>query len=90
MSPKRTPAEPSVLFVKPQSISADDKASLASAGIIVVEIDDPSSVKLVRAHSEISGSDMMMAALRAVNGYDGGVRSALVRELMKIIDPQSK
>ena len=75
--------EPAVLFVKPQSVSADDKGALALAGIIVVEVEDPTAVKLVRAHSEVSSSDMMMAAMRAIDGHScDSVKASFVRHLM--------
>lgn len=43
--------EPSVLFVKPQAIKSADKKLLSAAGVIVVEIDDPSAVRFVKAES---------------------------------------
>lgn len=80
-------AEPAVLFAKPQSIAADDKAALASAGIIVVEVEDPGAVKLVKAHAEVSGGDMMMAAMKAINEHGcESVKGAFVKHLMARIE----
>ena len=59
-------ADPCILFVKPNTISAADKEVLCAAGVIVVDIDDPSSVKFVRAGMEISGSQMLQCAARAL------------------------
>ncbi len=79
--------DPAVLFVRPQSIATDDKAALVSAGIIVVEVEDPSSVKLIKAHAEVSGSDMMMAAMKAINEHGcESVKGAFVKHLMARIE----
>lgn len=58
--------DPAILFVKPKAITAKDKKALQGAGVIVVEVDDPQSVKLTRAHAEIEGSDLLMAAVEAI------------------------
>ena len=62
--------EPAVLFVKPGAIKANDKGRLSKAGIIVVEIEDPAAVKLVRAGMELSHSDLLMAAMQAITPSD--------------------
>lgn len=59
-------SEPVILFVKPGAIRADDKAALATAGVIVVEVENPQDVKLVRAHAELSGGEMLLAAAKAI------------------------
>lgn len=51
-----------MLFVKPQSIQPDDKQRLEEAGVIVVEVDDPSSIKLMRAGAELPGSMLLKLA----------------------------
>lgn len=33
--------DPTILFVKPNAISAKDKAALRKAGVIVVEVENP-------------------------------------------------
>lgn len=62
--------EPTVLFVKPQAISAKDKKALATAGVIVVEIDDPTAVKLVRPQAtppELEHGDLLFAAMTTIS-----------------------
>lgn len=59
-------SEPVILFVKPKAISARDKKALSNAGVIVVEVDDPSAVKLTRAAAEISSTQMLALAARAI------------------------
>ncbi len=58
--------DPAILFVRPQSISADDKARLERAGVIVVHVDDPQAVKLVRASAELPGSELLSIAAKAI------------------------
>lgn len=58
--------EPTIMFVKPGAISADDKATLHGAGVLVIEIDDPQAAKLVRAGVELDAGAMLDAAAKAV------------------------
>ena len=60
--------DPAVLFVRPKAIKPHDKAKLTKAGIIVVEIDDPKHVKFARPSAELDGSDLLRAAVKAING----------------------
>jgi hypothetical protein len=62
--------DPAILFVKPKAISQRDKKLLRDAGVIVVEIDNPSDVKFTRAGTEISGSAMLLAAAKAIPQSD--------------------
>ena len=59
--------DPAILFVKPKAISNADKKALRSAGVIIVEIDNPTEVKFVRAGYEIGGSEMLQCAARAIS-----------------------
>lgn len=59
-------SEPTIMFVKPSAISADDKATLQGAGVIVIEIDDPQSAKLVRAGTELDVGELLNCAAKAI------------------------
>lgn len=59
-------ADPTILFVKPTAISSADKRALAKAGVVVVEVANPQDVKLVKANTEIDGSEMLMCAAKAI------------------------
>lgn len=59
-------SDPSILFVKPRAISSKDKKVLQSAGVIVVEVDDPASAKFVRAGTEVDGGAILKAAAYAI------------------------
>lgn len=58
--------EPSLLIVKPGTLSIADRELLVRASIVVVEAEDPASVRFLKPNAEVSGSDMLMAALAAL------------------------
>lgn len=88
--------DPAILFVKPGTIKGDDKDRLAAAGVVVVEVDDPQSVKLVRAHAELPQSALLEAAALAINEPGVGrsslseVRVAFAENVCKAIVEQRK
>lgn len=57
---------PTILFVKPKAVSTKDKSALRKAGVIVVEVENPADVKLVKANAELSGSALLLAATRTI------------------------
>jgi hypothetical protein len=65
--------DPAILFVKPKAISGRDKKALQAAGVYVIEIADPSNAKFVRAGAELSSTEMLHAAAKAIaeNDYSG-------------------
>ncbi len=72
--------DPVMLFVKPNAISVEDKATLKEAGVIVIEVERPNDVKLVRAHSELSGGELLQAAARAISETPDGSFANEVRK----------
>lgn len=60
------PDDPAILFIKPNAISPADRTTLATAGILVIEIDDPSSVKFTRAGMDIPQNGLLAAASKAI------------------------
>lgn len=71
-------SDPAILFVKPKAISQSDKKMLQQAGILIVEIDNPADAKFIRANSELSSTEMLAAAAKAMteSQYGGEVRKA--------------
>lgn len=55
-----------ILPVKPGTISEPDKTALREAGIIVIEVESPAEIRLLRAESEISASGFLHAALKGL------------------------
>lgn len=78
-------SDPAILFVKPKAISVKDKKALQGAGVIVVEVDDPSSVKLVRAHSELSSGALLSAAAAAIQNGNWNVKNAFAEAICAAI-----
>jgi hypothetical protein len=66
------------------------KHDLRKAGIVVVEVEDPSRCQFIRSTEVISGDDMLWAAFKALNSQDTtgakAQREALARNLVKIVD----
>lgn len=73
-------SDPVILFVKPNAISPRDKKALSTAGVIVVEVDDPQAVKLVRASVELDGGALLRAAAQAMTHVRAGAYASDVRE----------
>lgn len=67
--------DPTVLFVKPRAISQRDKKALQNAGVIVVEIENLMDAKFIRAGVELSASDMLLAAVAAIQVSDFSVKA---------------
>lgn len=57
-------------------LSTRDRTALCKAGVIVVEVEDPSRCQFIRATEPLSGDDMLWAALDALrrkfDGYNKG------------------
>lgn len=61
----------SLFIAKPGTLSAADKKELRKAGIVVIEAADPADFRFIRAEAEVSGSDMLFAAMEALQNADG-------------------
>lgn len=75
--------EASVLVLKPRQIKAADRAALRDMGVVVLEVDDPADVRFLRPATELSSSEMLAAALRAIKSYGG--TSYLGKEIIKAV-----
>jgi hypothetical protein len=60
--------DPAILFVKPKAISQRDKKALQSAGVIVVEVENPSDMRLTRANADLSSTQLLVCATQAIAG----------------------
>jgi len=63
------------MFVRPDAISADDKATLRDVGVIVIEIENPQDAKLIRAGTEIEAGDLLNAAAKAVQASEYSIKA---------------
>ena len=76
-----------ILVTKRGVLNRYDKAKLTKAGIVCVEADDPSEVKLIAASgAELSAGGMMLAAMRAMVRVDlsnpSQVRTAFMEQML--------
>jgi len=83
-------SEPAILPTKSGAITAKDKVILRKAGVIVVECDDPASLRLIKPYAELDGMGMLVAALRGMaakhNKYNDSAASIMVDEMQKMIE----
>lgn len=56
-----------ILVVRPKTLNAADKKALRVAGVVVVEANDPTEVRFLRADSELSSGDLCVAAMNALS-----------------------
>lgn len=82
-----------ILVTKPDTLNRRDKSALRRAGIVVVESDDPTGVKLISAdRGEMSASGMLLACLRAISKDDwtGNVAHKLPGIMLGIFEAEIK
>lgn len=83
------PTDPALMLVKPGAVSAEDKTALRDAGVIVVEVEDPSAVRFMRAGYELPTTALLGAAVEAiiksggstVQRFGEGVGAAILAQL---------
>jgi hypothetical protein len=72
------------------------KRDLRKAGVVVVEVADPSKCQFIRSTEMISHDDMLWAAFKALNHNGGSYskgneqREQLARNLMTVLDATRK
>ena len=75
-------SEVSIVAVRPKAISVKDKKVLAAAGVIVVEMDEPETLRFLKPNAELDGSDMLLVALEAMQKHsDNLINAEFVRLL---------
>lgn len=75
-----------ILVTKPGTLNQRDRASLRRAGVVVVEADDLSQVKLIQpSGNELPAHDMLFAAMQAINatGYAADARDAFAKAVLE-------
>lgn len=56
-----------ILIVKPRSLAAADKKLLRENGVVCIEANDPSSVRLITMEGQaLSGNDLFLCAVKAL------------------------
>lgn len=64
-----------LLPVKPGTISAEDRTTLRAAGIVVVEHDEPHTLRLLTPTAELGTSDLFACAMHALTGASATMAS---------------
>lgn len=74
-----------IIITQPQKISQKDKGLLIKNGCLVIEVDDPTKVRVLSAeteHMNISANNLTMAALEAIASSSwADTHTAFVRNL---------
>ncbi|WP_375490258.1 hypothetical protein [uncultured Jatrophihabitans sp.] len=60
-----------VFLCKTGQLKPASRKALRDVGVVVVEVDDPSTCQFVRSEARVSGDEMLHAAIRALR-HDGG------------------
>lgn len=74
-----------LLPVKPGSLKSSDKAKLSKAGIIVIEHDNPSELRLIAPGHEIDAGELLLAAMRGVM-RDHSAKAAFAENFTKFLE----
>jgi hypothetical protein len=80
--------EPTLLPVKPGSLSKEDKAALREVGVIVIEHDNPETLRLLKPWAEVDSNQMLMCAMNALCDEtvgSQGARSFFTKLLHKVM-----
>ncbi len=64
-------SEVAILPVKPGTLTKADKAELKKAGVIVVEHENPSELRLITPTTQVSSGDMLYCAMKALRASTG-------------------
>lgn len=76
-----------ILVVKPKTLNAADKKLLREANVVVVESNDPGSVRFLQAEGPaLAPNDMFWAAMTAIasDQYTGNTRKKFVANLASL------
>jgi len=65
-----------IFMAKRGVLSNQCKADLRKAKIVVVEVDAMDDAKFIRSNAEVEGSEMLRAAMKALNSHSGSSSSS--------------
>lgn len=78
-----------ILITKPGALNQRDRALLRRNGVVIVEAESPSDVKLIAASgAEVSAGNMLFAALSALKSdqYSDNTNQVFVRALVAAME----
>ncbi len=78
-----------VFLCRTGQLTTGSRRELKRAGIVVVEVEEPSACQFIRAGQPVSADDMLWACLDALNvdsgSYGRDQRERLARNLLRIV-----
>ncbi len=80
-----------ILVVKPGMVKRADKRLLNDSGIVVIETDDPQSIRLITPEVEFSGSELLLAALVALDSSPlSQPKENMIKIMRKLLEAKSQ
>lgn len=78
-------SEITLLPVKPGTLTEEDKSSLRNAGVVVIEHEDPASLRLLKPACELTSNELLLAAMRGVM-RDDGAKQVFANNVAKFLE----
>ncbi len=79
-----------IIIVHPNSLDKATKQRLTKANVILIEHENPDSVRIINPTTDIYTNDVMMSALKGANQSSAG-QSSFTRELEKrLLEKENK
>lgn len=80
-----------LIIVKPNTVTKDKMQELKECGFVVLELDDPNSIKIVIGMDGISGNIIAKTALETIqSSYSTATREEFAKKLLSAIKEESK
>lgn len=82
----------SILPVKPGTLNDDSKAALREVGVVVIEHENPTELRMLSPMTEVPASDMLRCAMKALvvgdNDYNKGIlqRATFTKLMAELFD----
>lgn len=89
MTTKPKNQQPAILPVLPGTISEADRELLREAGVVVIEHPEPHTLRILRPETEVSATDMLACAMKALRNSSGtsaeAQREAFTKHLADVV-----
>ena len=80
-----------IIVTKPNSLSAEDKATLKENDIILIEHENPSEVRVISQIEGFEGDDLFDSLVETIKADSGSAKTSFaIRLLSKIMDRPKK
>jgi hypothetical protein len=74
-----------LLPIKPGTMSAEDKAMLREAGVVVVEHEESHTLRLLTPTAELGGGDLFACAMHALAGPSNSASSSCQADFTRAV-----